>query len=132
MIYLGTSGFSYHDWVRSCYLVGMPRQERLVNHASELNACEVKSTYYALPKPSSLKAMVDKTGESFLFSVKANQEMIHRREDTSGFNFFCQVLESVVSAEKLDRVAEKTFILTNNHWCRQAVSTVRQLRVMLD
>jgi uncharacterized protein YecE (DUF72 family) len=33
---------------------------------------------------------------------------------------------------KLNSSAEKTFIFANNHWRSQAVSTIRQLRMMLD
>ena len=34
--------------------------------------------------------------------------------------------------QELDGVAEKIFILANNHWRGQSVSPIRQLRVMLD
>ncbi len=102
MIYLGTSGFSYNDWVGNFYPVGMPKQEWLVYYAREFNTCEINSTYYALPKPSSLKAMAEKTDESFLFSIKANQEMTHRRENNASvFKAFCQVLEPIISNGKL-------------------------------
>jgi len=85
MMYLGTSGFSYNDWVGSFYPAGMPKREWLTYYAREFNTCEVNSSFYSLPKPSSLEAM-----------------------------------------------AEKTFVFANNHWRGQAVSTVRQLRMMLD
>lgn len=102
MIYLGTSGFSYQDWVGNFYPPGMPKRDWLTYYAREFNACEVNSTFYALPGPASLKAMVDKTGEGFMFSIKANQKMTHQREDNAGiFKAFCQVLEPVVSAGKL-------------------------------
>jgi hypothetical protein len=29
-------------------------------------------------------------------------------------------------------MTEKTFVFANNHWRGQAVSTIRQLRLMLD
>ena len=52
---------------------------------------------------------------------------------TSGFSYAPQELsEWLPKIQKLDRVAEKTFIFANNHWRGQAVSTIRQLRVMLD
>ena len=34
--------------------------------------------------------------------------------------------------QKLDSVAEKPFVFANNHWRGQAVSTIRQLRMMVD
>jgi len=58
MIYFGTSGFSYNDWVGNFYPVGIPKREWLT---------------------------------------------------VTGITFFA-----------------------NNHWPGQAVSTIRQLRVMLD
>ena len=71
MMYFGTSGFSYNDWVGNFYPLGMPKREWLTYYAREFNTCEVNSTYYSLPKLSSVKAMVEKTGEGFLFSFKA-------------------------------------------------------------
>jgi len=118
MMYLGTSGFSYNDWVGSFYPSGMPRREWLTYYAREFNTCEINSSFYALPKPSSLEAMAEKTGEDFICSIKANQEMTHQREDTASvFKAFCQVLEPIFG---------------NNHWSGQSVSTIRQLRTMLD
>lgn len=102
MIYLGTSGFSYDDWVGNFYPLGMPKREWLGYYAREFNACEVNSTYYALPKSSSLKTMAEKTGEDFLFSIKAHQEMTHQRGDNAAiFTAFCQVLEPVIAVGKL-------------------------------
>ena len=60
MIYFGTSGFSYDDWVGNFYPAGMPKREWLTYYACEFNVCEVNSTFYALPKPSNLKAVVEK------------------------------------------------------------------------
>ena len=43
-----------------------------------------------------------------------------------------ELSEWLPKIQKLDSVAEKTFIFANNHWRGQAVSTIRQLRLMLD
>jgi uncharacterized protein YecE (DUF72 family) len=80
----------------------MPKGEWLTYYAREFNTCEVNSSFYALPKPSSLKAMEKKTGEGFLFCFKANQEMTHQRDDNASvFKAFCQVLEPIITAGKL-------------------------------
>ena len=101
MLYLGTSGFSYDDWVGHFYPPGLPRREWLVYYAQEFNTCEVNSTYYALPRPSNLKVMAEKTGEGFQFVIKANKEMTHQREDNAEvFRNFCQVLEPMIDAGK--------------------------------
>ncbi len=102
MVYFGTSGFSYDDWVGNFYPVGMPKREWLVYYAHEFSACELNSTFYVLPRPASLEAIAKKTGEGFLFSIKANQKMTHQREDNAPiFKAFCQVIEPIITAGKL-------------------------------
>ncbi len=120
MMYLGTSGFSYNDWVGNFYPVGMPKQEWLIYYAREFNTCEVNSTFYALPKPSTLKAMAEKTDEGFLFSIKANQEMTHQREDNAAiFKAFRQVLEPIITAGKLGCILAQfpySFSFNRRNW----------------
>ncbi len=48
-----------------------------------------------------------------------------------GFSYTPQELEWLPKIQKLDRVAEMTFVSANNHWYGQAVSTIRQLQVLL-
>ena len=102
MICAGTSGFSYKDWVGPYYPVGLPQKDWLFYYAREFNACEINSTYYAIPGPSVIEKMSAKTGEGFLFSIKANQEMTHQRENNSGvYRSFRNMLEPVITAGKL-------------------------------
>ncbi|MBF8303935.1 MAG: hypothetical protein HW399_310 [Dehalococcoidia bacterium] len=102
MMNSGISDFSYNDWAGNFYPVAMPRQEWLTYYAPEFNTGEVNSTFDALPKPSSLKAMAEKTDER------------------------------LPELRKLDSATEKTFVFANNHWHGQSVGTIRQLQVMLD
>lgn len=102
MLYLGTSGFSYDDWIGEFYPPGMPKREWLAYYSREFDTCEVNSTYYAVPRPSTLKAMSDKTGDNFQFVIKANQNMTHQREDNADvFENFCRVLEPIIADGKL-------------------------------
>jgi len=120
VLYCGTSGFSYDDWVGNYYPAGMPRREWLTYYAHEFNTCEINSTYYALPKPANLQTMMQKTGEDFLFSIKANQEMTHKREDNAAvFKTFCEVLQTVVDAGKLGCVLAQfpySFRFNRRNW----------------
>ena len=102
MLYLGTSGFSYDDWIGHFYPEGMPKREWLAYYSREFDTCEINSTYYVIPSASSLKAMAGKTAANFLFSVKANQEMTHQRDNnTSTFEAFRRMLEPLRSSGKL-------------------------------
>jgi uncharacterized protein YecE (DUF72 family) len=102
MLYFGTSGFSYNDWVGSFYPPGMRRQDWLVYYAREFNALELNSTFYALPRLSVIEAMINKTGGGFLFSVKAPQKLTHERQsDKDDFSAFISVLRPFIEAKKL-------------------------------
>jgi uncharacterized protein YecE (DUF72 family) len=120
MIYFGTSGFSYKDWVGVFYPAGMPQRDWLSFYAREFNSCEINSTYYAMPSATTLKAMSEKTGEGFTFVIKANQEMTHQRKDVTAISeTFRQVLEPILSAGKLGCILAQfpySFNFTSYNW----------------
>jgi len=120
MIYLGTSGFSYKDWVGPFYPPGLPSREWLSYYAREFKACEVNSTYYAVPAPAVMKALADKTGEGFQFAVKANQEMTHKCDDSGVVcNTFQKALEPLRNSGKLGCVLAQfpnSFDFNNKNW----------------
>lgn len=120
MLYLGTSGFSYADWSGKFYPVGMPKQEWLAYYSREFNTCEINATYYAIPGVASIKAMANKTPDGFMFSIKANQEMTHKRENnTPVFEAFCQMLEPLKASGKLGCVLAQfpySFGFNRHNW----------------
>ena len=81
MIFVGTSGYSYDDWVGPVYPPELPKQDWLSFYAREFRACEINYTYYRLPSVRTLAAMSRKTPPDFIFTVKASQELTHGRED---------------------------------------------------
>ncbi len=102
MLYCGTCGFSYDDWAGVYFPAGLPRKDWLSYYAREFNALELNSTYYALPRVSVIESMVKKTGEGFVFAVKANQEMTHvRQQGQELFKAFLNVLVPLTEAGKL-------------------------------
>jgi uncharacterized protein YecE (DUF72 family) len=98
----------------------MPRREWLSYYAREFNSVELNSTFYALPKLSVLEAMVARTGEGFLFSVKANQEMTHQRQqDSQVFPAFVHMLKPFIDAGKLGCVLAQfpfSFGFSRQNW----------------
>jgi uncharacterized protein YecE (DUF72 family) len=102
MIYIGTSGFSYKDWVGVFYPQNLPQRDWLSYYSREFRTCEINATYYAIPSPASMRTMASKTEDSFLFAVKANQEMTHQREDSARIcDAFIKSLEPLIEARKL-------------------------------
>lgn len=102
MYYFGTSGFSYNDWVGPVYPRGMPRQDWLRFYAREFNALELNSSYYAVPTLSVVKSLVARTGDGFLFAVKAHQDITHGRQPQEGtLVSFKEMLAPLLQAGKL-------------------------------
>lgn len=102
MFYCGTSGFSYDDWSGIYYPERLPKKNWFSYYAQEFNAVELNFTYYALPAASTMKSLACKTAEGFLFAVKANQEMTHKRQQDSGvFEAFLKSLQPLVNEGKL-------------------------------
>jgi uncharacterized protein YecE (DUF72 family) len=79
VIRVGTSGFSYDDWVGPFYPHGLPKGDRLKYYAERFNCVEANFTYYRMPDVRTLTAMAAKVPDGFEFVVKANSTMTHER-----------------------------------------------------
>lgn len=75
---IGTSGYSYDDWQGGFYPEGLSRDERLSHYALFFPFVELNFSYYKMPDAHGLKAMVERTPRSFLFSIKAHQSLTHQ------------------------------------------------------
>jgi len=101
MIYVGTSGFSYKDWVGPYYPKGTPRQGWLEFYARDFQVTELNFTYYRVPSTSTLERLVAKTPADFRFTLKAHQDMTHNRERNEGvFTDFVDSLQPLIDSGK--------------------------------
>jgi uncharacterized protein YecE (DUF72 family) len=102
-ILVGTSGFSFPDWVGPFYPAGMKSGEFLAFYARHFDIVEVNSTYYRIPHPRVLDQMQAKTPDHFRFVVKLNQAMTHDgSSDPALAREFLAVLEPLKTAGKYD------------------------------
>ena len=60
-ILLGTSGWSYDDWVGPVYPEGLPPQDRLRHYAERFPTVEVNTTFYRTPPPAMVRGWVRRT-----------------------------------------------------------------------
>ena len=104
MIYFGTSGFSCVD------------EPQLPNLLTPLAAVTSKIGYVRFHGRNSAKWW--------------QHEQAYERYD-SGYTP-PELSKWLPEIRKLDSIAERSFIFANNHWRGQAVSTIRQLRTVLD
>jgi len=101
VIHIGTSGFSYKDWVGPFYPQGLAKSSWLSFYAQEFSATEVNFTYYRLPDARTLALMADKTPDGFVFTVKASKELTHEREDNAAaFGAFVQAMAPLIERGK--------------------------------
>jgi uncharacterized protein YecE (DUF72 family) len=100
MIHIGTSGFSYKDWVGPVYPEKMPAKDWLSFYASQFSTVELNVTFYRLPSTRNIDAWLRKTPDDFQFSVKAFRGLTHERE-APDFPAFADSIRPLAEAGKL-------------------------------
>ncbi len=101
MVYIGTSGFSYDDWIGHFYPEDIQRRDMLRYYAERFKCVELNFTYYRMPDPRTLGQMAAKTPDGFRFVVKANSEMTHERSgEAEPFRQFTSALKPLMDVGK--------------------------------
>ncbi len=80
MIHLGTSGWSYEDWVGSFYPAGTPAARYLAVYAQHFGSVEVDATFYRAPSLTMIKAWHDRTPDAFRFTAKVPRVVTHDQQ----------------------------------------------------
>jgi len=81
MIYhLGTSGWSYPEWVSLFYPEDLSSKDWLSFYSQHFSSVEINMTFYRFPKPDTLKSWLDKTPPNFTFTLKANRQITHLKK----------------------------------------------------
>ena len=79
MIYVGTAGYSYKDWIGPFYPEGIKDVQMLDYYAMHFDFVEVNSTYYHMPSLKLLESLNRKTPDDFKFAVKLFGGFTHER-----------------------------------------------------
>lgn len=103
IIRVGTSGYSYPDWVGPFYPRGTPSRYFLEYYARKFDSVEINNTYYRLQGERYFSGIADRTPVDFLFTVKVNRKITHERDATvrQVVSDFKKSLQPLVEAEKL-------------------------------
>lgn len=102
MLYIGTSGFSYPDWIGPFYPENSKKGNLLYLYARQFNTVEINSSYYRIPPASVFYHLQRKVPDNFKFTVKANQGMTHVREKNQEiFQEFKASLQPLLDNAKL-------------------------------
>lgn len=102
---MGTSGYSFDDWIGNFYPDGIKKGDMLKEYCKHFPCVEVNATYYRIPGLATFKGMEARTPPGFEFIIKANQEMTHRKStDPALYRTFLDVLEPLRVAGKFSGV----------------------------
>jgi hypothetical protein len=76
-LWVGTSGYSYKEWLGNFYPERLAAKEMLRYYAAKLPAVEINNTFYRLPKETVLKSWAEQVPSGFRFVLKAPQKITH-------------------------------------------------------
>ena len=80
-ILVGTSGYSYTEWVDSgFYPAGTRAADMLELYARSFPIVELNYTWYQMPKAEAMARMIAKAPSRFLFAAKLTRTLTHERE----------------------------------------------------
>lgn len=78
-IHIGTSGWSYTDWVGTFYPDETPPRDFLALYADQFDIVEVDSTYYRTPSRTMVQGWAQRTPQHFRFALKVPAQITHER-----------------------------------------------------
>jgi len=80
MLYIGTSGYYYNHWSGRFYPEELKKDERLKFYASKFRTVELNTTFYHLPKATTITGWLKKTPKTFIYSVKMHRSVTHQKK----------------------------------------------------
>lgn len=102
MIYIGTSGYSYDDWIGPFYREGIEKGQMLEEYSRIFKFTEINSSYYSVPNKFIYFNLAKKTPIDFKFTVKLHGSMTHTRDaDESTYVKFNEALAPLIETDKL-------------------------------
>ncbi len=105
-ILIGTSGYSYREWVGPFYPQGTQPKDYLSVYADTFDFTEINFTYYRQPEWRTMARMVEVTPPGFMFSVKIFSGVTHSREGDlkSEISRFLESLRPLIDSFRLAAV----------------------------
>ncbi len=101
---IGTSGFYYDDWKGNFYPVNLKKEDYLRYYSDHFNILELNFTYYRLPEERQIKKMLEKTGNSLCFAVKAFRGITHDIGEGSIKTVLPRFIEGIMPLYREERV----------------------------
>ncbi len=90
---VGTSGFSYKEWLGKFYPEKLPGDQMLAFYARHFDTVEINNTFYRMPAETMLARWAAEAPAGFEFTLKAPRRITHEkrlREAQSDVAEFCR------------------------------------------
>ncbi len=78
-VYVGTSGWTYPDWLGSFYPADLKPQDMIQYYARYFRAVEIDSTYYTIPARSVVAGWKENTPPGFVFAAQVPGVITHQK-----------------------------------------------------
>lgn len=131
MIYVGTSGYGYHEWSPGFYPPDLCYESYLEHYVRSFSFCELNASFFHMPLRPELEALASRLPEEFRLSVKLFRGLTHERiDDLAPARRFARAVEPLALSGHLAVVlAQFPFSFINNPSSRAYVC---RLRAALD
>lgn len=127
-IRIGTTGWSYKDWVGPFYPPGTKQGDYLAQYAERFDVVEVDSTFYRTPSKSLVQRWADHTPTDFGFALKTPRAITHDQVLVD-----CEAeMDAFVAAVRLLGPKLRAVLLQFGYFNRQAFTSPRQFFDRLD
>jgi uncharacterized protein YecE (DUF72 family) len=106
MIYVGTCGYAFKDWLGAFYPATTRQTEMLRYYAGCFCGVEIDASYYGILSNQSIAAMIERTPPEFRFCFKVPQTVTHAPDVTAkqvhaDASAFVESITPVAQAKKL-------------------------------
>jgi uncharacterized protein YecE (DUF72 family) len=95
LIKIGTSGFSYDDWLGNFYPQFCPKADYLRYYSSKFSTVEIDATYYRIPNCETVKKWCCSTPQDFVFAAKFPRTVTHEGDSASRIAQAKQFIETM-------------------------------------
>ena len=105
-ILIGTSGWSYDDWVGTFYPKGITSKDFLYYYSNVFYTNEINTTFYNIPSRWVVNNWMKRTPKEFLFTAKVPQVITHKHKldlerCSADLDYFLGVMDPLIASKKL-------------------------------
>ncbi len=141
VIFVGTCGYSYKDWVGPFYPPATKPAEMLRYYTSRFTAVEIDSSYYGIPSLNTIASLNKRTPPKFRFSFKAPQTVTHAPDTNANIHDDARLLADVI--QPIRESGKLACVLlqfpngfkrtpTNEHYLLRAIGAFESLPVVVE